>query len=530
MRPLALLERRLTRRMTRRRSPLVDTYLEGISEAANDSKLWLALAALIAAIGGRRGRRAAGDGVFAIAITSALVNGPLKLIFRRRRPVPHRALRRYPRTTSFPSGHAASAFAFATAATRAMPEAGAGLFPLATSVAYSRVYLGVHFPTDVLGGAAVGGAVGTAAGPAAAMLRATVREAVAARRARPLLPEAVLVVSPHAGNSGRLALAKRTIERRGIRIAAELDVAGIDRLPELLGPDDEPRFAIAAGGDGTVGAVAGHVVGTRHVLAIMPLGTGNDFARSLDIPVNVRLAAMLVASGRIANVDAGRLVRPGEPARTFVHAATAGVNVDFARLATRASVRTRLGRLTYLVAAVYALRGRTPFDCVLRYDGTEERLRLLQLSVINAPIVGGPLGLDVEGSEPDDHLLDVLVVEDGPVLRLLMAGLFLVLRVKWRVPGVHAMHMPKLVVDAGAPLAASLDGELGATVPGEFDTVAGGLRVLVPSVPPRVAGRPLPHTRPPRPESHAREESPPGDPADRGAPQAGASPARRIPT
>jgi YegS/Rv2252/BmrU family lipid kinase len=481
---LPLLDRaegRLMQRWTRRLPPPVDSYLESVSEAASYSRLWLAAAAVMAVGAGERGRRAAADGVFAIGVTSALVNGPFKLVFRRQRPPLRRRLRRYPRTSSFPSGHAASAFAFATAATRALPEAGGALFPLAASIAYSRVYLGVHYPTDVVAGAAVGATIGTAAGPMARTLRATARETIAARTAQPVLDEAVLVASPHAGNSGKLERAKRVIEQRGIRIVTELNVTEIDRLPELLEAETGQRLVIAAGGDGTVGSVAGALVGSDQVMAIMPLGTSNDFARSLDIPMNTRLAAMLLASGRVAEVDVGRLARPGESPRYFVHAATAGVNVNFAKLATRGSVRTRLGRLTYLAAAVYALRDRSPFTAVLHHDGTSEQIRLLQLSVINAPIFGGALGLSVKGSRPDDHLLDVLAVEDVGLPKLLYAGLLLLVRVNRRVAGVKAFHTEKLSVETDSTEALSLDGELGAAVPGEIETVPGGLRVLMPT-------------------------------------------------
>jgi len=281
------------------------------------------------------------------------------------------------------------------------------------------------------------------------MMRATLRETVAARTAQPPLHEAVLVVSPHAGNSQKLARAQRLIGKRGIRVTTRLDVADIDRLPAVLDGAGGPRLVIAAGGDGTVGSVAGCLAGTEHVLAIMPLGTANDFARSLDIPVHPRLAAMLMASGRIIEVDVGRLVRPHEPTRYFVHAATCGINVNFAKLATRASVRARLGRLTYLAAAAYALRERVAFTCVLHHDRGAEQLRLLQLSVINAPIVGGPLGLSVEGSRPDDHRLAVLAVEDVAIPRLVIAGLLLLLRVRRPVAGVRALQVAGLLVESG---------------------------------------------------------------------------------
>ena len=148
------------RRWTKRRSAPIDDLLVGLSRSADHSVLWLALAAAVAAFGGSRGRRAAADGVAALAFTSAAVNGPIKLVIGRRRPAPRRRLRHRPRTSSFPSGHAASGFAFAVPATRELPEAGPLLLPLAGTVAYSRLYLGVHYPSDVLAGGAFGGAVG----------------------------------------------------------------------------------------------------------------------------------------------------------------------------------------------------------------------------------------------------------------------------------------------------------------------------------------------------------------------------------
>jgi len=157
-RRLRNLDSRLMTRSFRRRSPALDRSLVGISRAANYTRLWLVIAGVLAAFGGPRGRRAAGRGVIALSIAAVLANGPAKLLARRRRPFRRSqpALIRMPKSTSFPSGHSAAAFAFATAASAELPVLAPVLVPLAAAVAYSRVYIGVHYPSDVAGGIALG--------------------------------------------------------------------------------------------------------------------------------------------------------------------------------------------------------------------------------------------------------------------------------------------------------------------------------------------------------------------------------------
>ena len=144
------------RRARRSRSPLLDRSLVGLTRAADYSRLWLLIAAALALLGGRRGRRAAGQGLISLALAAVVANGPAKLLVRRRRPRAEAALIRMPRSTSFPSGHSASAFAFATGVSRELPELSPVLLPLAGAVAYSRTYTGVHYPSDVAAGIAIG--------------------------------------------------------------------------------------------------------------------------------------------------------------------------------------------------------------------------------------------------------------------------------------------------------------------------------------------------------------------------------------
>jgi membrane-associated phospholipid phosphatase len=143
-------------------TPTLDRAFRRLSRAADHSKLWLAGSAILATAGGARGRRAAVNGLASTAITSTVVNAVLKPLSGRRRPdrathrVPAARMVTMPRTRSFPSGHAASAFAFSTGVSAAAPAAGIVLNALAALVAYSRVHTGVHYPLDTVVGSVTG--------------------------------------------------------------------------------------------------------------------------------------------------------------------------------------------------------------------------------------------------------------------------------------------------------------------------------------------------------------------------------------
>jgi len=147
-------------------TPTLDHALVRISRAADHSKIWLSVSVLLAATGGRP-RQAALVGVAAVAATSAVVNAAAKPLVRRERPSRIDSVRthvvRMPTSASYPSGHAASAFAFSSAVGGELPQLDTLLRLAATVVAYSRVHTGVHYPGDVVAGAVIGAGVGTIA-------------------------------------------------------------------------------------------------------------------------------------------------------------------------------------------------------------------------------------------------------------------------------------------------------------------------------------------------------------------------------
>jgi undecaprenyl-diphosphatase len=145
-------------------TPSLDGAMARLTVAANYSRLSIASAALLTLTRGKKGRQAATRGLASLAATSTIVNVAVKPLGRRARPdrelhqVPVARHVKMPGSASWPSGHTAAAFAFATGVSQVLPWDGGALRLLAAAVGYSRVHTGVHYPSDVLLGA-LGGAM-----------------------------------------------------------------------------------------------------------------------------------------------------------------------------------------------------------------------------------------------------------------------------------------------------------------------------------------------------------------------------------
>ncbi|MFE2938330.1 bifunctional phosphatase PAP2/diacylglycerol kinase family protein [Streptomyces sp. NPDC059255] len=423
----ALLEEwdnRAFRAVAGRHWPGADPVLPRLSRSANHGLLWFGAAAGMAALGGSaRSRRAALRGVASLALASAAINTVGKRAVRRERPlldvVPViRRLKRQPFTSSFPSGHAASAAAFATGVALESKGWGAAVAPVAAAVALSRVYTGVHYPSDVLVGAALGvGAAFAVRGmvPTRSQLPAPGRPHTQA----PALPGGrglTVVVNSASGSADTAPLVRDALPFARVVVCAPEEVD-----TELEKAAGDCRALGVLGGDGTINRAVS--VAVRHTLplAVFPGGTFNHFAYDLGIE-SVHDTCRALTAGDAVRVDLGRFTPgpdgDGAPGH-FVNTFSLGVYPELVRVREQWAPRIG-GWPAGVLAAARVLRGEHQIDA--EFEGRRRSLWLLFAGNGIYRQMGPTPG---HRQNLADGLLDLRIVHGGraPGARLLAAAL-----------------------------------------------------------------------------------------------------------
>ncbi|WP_090822095.1 bifunctional phosphatase PAP2/diacylglycerol kinase family protein [Arthrobacter sp. yr096] len=463
---VARLDHFLVRAVSRQPQGDHDVFFRRLSAAATKGKLWFGIAGIMAAFPGKP-RRAAVHGLLALGVASGVTNVIFKRALPRTRPRPeHLPLFRFvnpqPTSSSMPSGHSASAVAFAVGTGIVSPALGIALAPIAAGVAYSRVHTGAHWPSDVVLGSALGAGAALVtrkwwpARPPEPTPRRTPVEAPAIHDGEGL-SIAVNVMggsyTPETGELLRGVFPKAHIQEiaEGEDIAAEMEAAATRPGTVALG---------VWGGDGTVGTAAAAAVEHSLPLLVLPGGTLNHFARDLGTS-SIDDAVDAVTKGHAATVDLGHVVMqrglPDVPETTelaMLNTASVGVYPNLVR--RRERLQPALGKpLAGLAASLRTFGVNSP--TTLTVNGVKHKLWILYLGRGRFyPRDHAPLRRPVL----DDGVLDVrMITADEPFARL---------RLLWAVVTgtvaaskvTHLTEATTITVEAvGEPLVLAVDGE-----------------------------------------------------------------------
>ncbi|MGR2752066.1 phosphatase PAP2 family protein [Agromyces arachidis] len=401
--------------------PHVDRFWSRLTGFADRGVLWFTLAGVLAVVGRRR---AAARGILSLVAASALTNLIAKRVFGGDRPVLEdipigRRLPVQPSSRTFPSGHSASAAAFATGVALESPGIGAAIAPVALGVAYSRLHVGAHWLSDVVGGLTLGAGVAAAGaaivrprpGPPAPPLPA------GADRSLPASPDGegvFLVVNRGSGTSVVRAdpvdVVRERLPRAEVRILDDDEDLGTVVRDALARPAP-PRILGVCGGDGSVAAVA-HEARTAGVpLLVVPGGTFNHFARTAGAH-SPEAAVEAVQRGEGVRADVAELAFGDAEPITVVNAASVGVYPDFVAARQELQRRLRNKWLAGIVAAEGVLRRAEPVTVVI--DGRRTQAWTLFVGVgRNHRDTPAPL----QRCALDDGVLDVRLLHAGSHVR-----------------------------------------------------------------------------------------------------------------
>jgi diacylglycerol kinase (ATP) len=271
------------------------------------------------------------------------------------------------------------------------------------------------------------------------------------------------------------------LQELGVALGVTYAIRDPARLPEtvreVLHEGSEYRLLILGGGDGTVSSVVDFLAHHDVALGLLPLGTANDFARTLGIPSDIEKACEAIAGGKVVDVDLGLA---GD--NYYVNVASVGLSVGVTQ-ALSPRLKRRIGALAYPTAAIRAFLSHEPFSARLSFpDGDYEPVeygRLLQVAVGNGRFYGGGMVVAPQ-SGIDDRSLDIYAIEMGRHRDLIGAARYLKSGDFIRSESVGHFRTERVRLETEPDLPVNIDGELVARTPQDFSVVHNALKVLVP--------------------------------------------------
>lgn len=288
---------------------------------------------------------------------------------------------------------------------------------------------------------------------------------------------AVLVVNARSRRGARyFRQARRLLSEAGFTLTAAHAVRRpgklADRVRSVLA--DRPDLVVVGGGDGTIATAAGLLARTGTVLGVLPLGTTNNFARSLGLPMDLPGAVAVLRDGKVADVDLGEA-----GGTMFANMLSMGLSVEVAARVP-ALLKRYAGRPAYPIAALLALPGHEPFHARLTLDGETVEVDTHQLNVANGAYHHGRR--IARDATVDDRLLTIYRLGDADRLRVTTAAVrHSLLGPRLSRHSEKFLTTRRLRIETDRPIPVSIDGEVRAHTPLDVSVAENALYAMVPA-------------------------------------------------
>jgi diacylglycerol kinase (ATP) len=289
-----------------------------------------------------------------------------------------------------------------------------------------------------------------------------------------------VILNPEAGSADDIETLSSAIARLGeVDLSKTENVGDAERLAREA-VSEGYRTIVAAGGDGTLHEVlngASERLGEVR-LGLLPVGTGNDLARSLAIPDDLGDAVEVLATGKVRTVDAYAVVSSGQR-RLAVNGSAGGFSTKVDEKLSQA-IKERLGAIAYVASAGRALPELERYDLrVLGDDGEWTEVEAYNFVVSNGCYIGGGIPV-APAADLGDGLLDLMIVPALPLTELAATMVQILRGTHLESSTLIQMRSRRIELDSRPELAFTVDGELWGRTPAVFEVIPGAVRVLAP--------------------------------------------------
>lgn len=289
---------------------------------------------------------------------------------------------------------------------------------------------------------------------------------------------ALLLANPHARQvAAQFPQVIELLSDAGLELVVQTpDDPG--KLPKLIHQHrDQVDCVIVGGGDGTLNGVADALVETQLPLGVLPLGTANDLARTLGLPLQLDAACEVIAAGHLRRIDLGRVND-----KHFFNAASLGLSVQICRQLDKGA-KQRWGVLAYPVTTAKSLWQMRPIHVVISDGQNSWQVKTVQLTVGNGRFFGGGMTIDEE-AEIDDQQLNLYSIEIKHWSEMPLMFWSLWRGRLERLSKVRTLEGQYFEIKTRRPYWVNTDGELTVRTPATFRTVPLALAVFAPPRPP----------------------------------------------
>ena len=284
---------------------------------------------------------------------------------------------------------------------------------------------------------------------------------------------ALLVVNRQARHAAdEYAIAEKALNDAGIAVTVLDEPNKLAVASSILEHRDACDAVVVAGGDGSLNVVLQALVRVKKPLGIVPVGTANDLARSVGVPLDVKAACAVIAAGVTRSIDVGCVNDV-----YFCNEMSIGLSPTMTRLLTKED-KAKLGLLALLLRGARVVRRMRRFRVEVECDGRRSTFHSAQLTIGNSSSFGGLIRTDE--ASLDDHRLDLYSVS-LPTWWSFFEGLLALMRRRYDdARSVKTMHGKNFTIRTRRRRPIEADGEIVSATPAVVRVVPNAVRVFVP--------------------------------------------------